>query len=268
MSEKIPCYILCYNEFLNFRTTFEYLQKIDSFVFHIIENASKYSRSHFLPYIQAKIESGEIASHYFFEQNITTNAYDTVFKLQIVTNSTSDSKYIMITDGDIMPLCPWWLEEEIEILERYPVVMCVSLQFLQPYFESIRFPPEHPLHATDRIDYTQQLAGWWGTLYRAQEFYSIVHEFIQTGRKVYDWHFQLWSAENNRHMALTKIAKAIHLTEYNYLDETDAYGKTRKQQGNEIWLQNTYSSFTYTTKGSCVRYTLCDNINFVQEILY
>lgn len=270
MSEKIPCYMLCYNEFVNFRTTFEFFQKTNLFAFHTIENPSPFSRSLFMPYIQAKIESGDILSHYFFDDNITTNAYDTVFRLQLAAGACEQSPYIMITDSDILPLHPRWVEEEKSILETYPEVMCVSMPLLRPYFETPAYEETDPCRPVDRKDYFQQWTGWWGSLYRTQEFYAIVQEFMRTGRKVYDWHFQLWSQENNRQMASTKMSKCIHLTDYNYLDDTDSYGVWKTQQDNSIWLQNTYSTFTHTTKDACVKYELNPNSDrsFTKRILY
>ncbi len=72
---KIPCFVMTYFEFDNFKKTIEELSKYeDQLDLKIVENKSKYTENKFAPYIKGLIKKGIVTEYFLFSENITNNA--------------------------------------------------------------------------------------------------------------------------------------------------------------------------------------------------
>lgn len=222
---KIPCYVVAFFEFNNFKKTMECLLKKNEFLdIKVIENNSKYSETKFKPYILDLIKQGKVSEYFLFDNNVCSGIAKTLYPLIAADNNPSP--YKMFTDGDLTIEEKNWLEEEIAILEQneevYAVGVDLSLDNLPNIEGADKWVP--PARVIEGKNYAEGYTGGWFWLFRKNDFADVINHIKNNDLRYVDVSFHRYCTRVlNKKWARTKIAKARHLTWDNYVDPNDEY---------------------------------------------
>src|SRR6516162_2920645 len=124
LDKRIPAIVFAYYDLGMLRATLDHLTPLnDRLTLTVVENPSLHTESSLRPYLSTLLEQGKIDRYILFHDNITNNALEIIFDDRLVPFSSS--RYVFLTDGDVVPDNPGWLDEQRAILERHPeVVIC------------------------------------------------------------------------------------------------------------------------------------------------
>ena len=265
INQKIPCLILVYRNIEIIQECINYLldfkNKLDLYV---VENHSINTDKFIKPWILDLVESSSIKKYFLFSQNISNNALETVFGSDELDLNTIDSKYILFTDGDTLPLDSNWLSEELSILSNNSEVFCCSLTLdesnlpVESFPESVDWVPP-PL--SENSQYIEGHTGLHFLLIKKDDFVDFMKYKNLTNQKYRDSVMHNYCYQIYRKWAKTKKARAKHLTWDLYQDRENAYTKlkTSKTQ-DEIWSHNFYSSFEVYEKSYYMKYETPDSV--------
>lgn len=255
---KIPCYILIYRNFERNKESLDFFIKYnDKLDITIIENKSDYTYTLFKPYIDELVKTNKIKRYVIFDENIASNAFGEIIEHDLSELNQYDM--IMITDGDIISEDNNWIEEEINIVNNNPEVLCCGMPLSMVNFPKIpefqkNKPPESSIISGK--DYYEGDLGWCALLFTMDKFLES-YTWVKRYFKIFlDGYFQLFCLLSHYKFARTKNALAYHLTwdDYSYPDKNE-YGKWKLSLSyKEIWLKKQTSSFTIYTNKNCVFY--------------
>jgi hypothetical protein len=223
----------------------------------VIENKSNYTDTQIKPYIKRLLEQDKISKYYYFEKNITNNAFETVIDLEI--NNFKDSKYIILTDGDLYVKNDNWLVEEIEILEKYPEVFACAISLDDSNLPIKNFPDaykwlEPPIE--EYKDYIEAYTGVHLLLLRTNDFINYWKYREKKNLTFVDstMHYYCYQVAQKK-WARTKNNKAIHITWDRYNDLNHPYTQLKLSKTlQETWFHNEYSSYELHTNTSIIRH--------------
>jgi hypothetical protein len=122
--ERIPTFILIWLDHEAVKPMIEACAKYPQLQLIVVENRSRFTDTHIRPYLVEQVKEGVIDQYYVYDKNIASNSM-----MQVRRNHKeliAASKYIITTDGDIIPFADKWLEKQIELMEKYPRVHAVS----------------------------------------------------------------------------------------------------------------------------------------------
>lgn len=248
--KRIPCYVLIFDQVdiikqtLSFLT--QYANKLDLI---IIENPSANT-----PQIKELVgELGRarlIKRYYLFDQNILANAFDIVLNRE--HEIIQASRFVLVTDGDLISE-KGWLDEELRILRRRrDVFACgVSLDMANlplASFPSAQdwIPPDMDAHS----DYFEAYTGAHLLLFRGNELAGFLNWKNANNGYFIDGEMHRYCYEQvHKKWARTKRSKAYHLTWDLYLDKENSYTRHKVERSfKDTWYHRataSYHSFEY-----------------------
>jgi hypothetical protein len=183
-----------------------------------------------------------------FDHNISNNAIPIVYKHSIVDLS---SKYILVTDGDLVPQ-DGWHEEQCNILERCSEVFACAIGLSDANLPITTFPEAKswvppPSRETDL--YREADTGHHLVLMRTTDFVGYMNHATKHGTKYVDTEMHRYCRSNGKRWVTTKNTKAIHLTWNSYNNLEHPYTKLKLSKSLvEHWNHSKSSDFTVYTK--------------------
>lgn len=122
--KKIPCIVLVYKEVDIVKKSLDFFASLSKYIdVIVIENPSN-NTDEIRNHVFSLAKNGKIKKYYLFESNVTNNAFDIVLENELT--SWSKSKYLIVSDGDVVVDNPKaWLKETLRTL-RYKNVFCVG----------------------------------------------------------------------------------------------------------------------------------------------
>lgn len=243
---KIPCYVLVYDQI-------EIINKsLDSLSYHsnileivVIENRSinTFKISHYINHLMKK---GIVARYYQFNDNISNNAYEVVLEKEI--RKITRSKYVIVTDGDLIARSQNWLYEQLKILKNNNDVFACGISLDMSNLPIKTFPQAKewiPQIISEHPDYYENNTGCHLLLMRGRELAKFMSWRRKKKLPFLDQHIHTYCYEIlNKKWVRTKKAKARHLTWdlYNNLSHEYTRRKISKTKA-ELWAHNNYSDF-------------------------
>jgi len=248
--KKIPCYILVFDQTEIIKKTLDSLvKKVDKLDIVIVENPSK-NTSHIKKYIEELGVRGLVKRHYLFEKNITNNALRMIFLEE--RKLIKKSKYMILTDGDLVPDNENWLEEEIEILKQHRDVFGCGISLDMSNLPLETFPDAVgwiPPDKQEFDDYYEALTGGHLVIMRGKEFdmfstWRDQHKLPQIDGQMHRFAYEVL----HKKWARTKRSKAYHLTWDLYHDKNHPYTRMKMEKSfQETWHHAEESPFTLTS---------------------
>ena len=246
---KIPIYVVAFFMFDNFKKCMESLITYKDYLdIKIIENDSKYSKTHFMPYIKDLIKKGIVSEYFYFEKNINNNAFAEVFNT--VNFDELKSPYIMVTDGDL-EFDFGFLEEEIEIIQKNKEVFCVGTDLYTSNLPKIKGAENWILKPKRQWfkNYNKGLTGIWGLLFKKENFLSALQYIKNEGMIIVDDNLHKYARKRKLVWARTMKNKAWHLTWNNYGDKNNEYAQFKRTKTfDEHWKTLQKCEFVLYTK--------------------
>jgi tetratricopeptide (TPR) repeat protein len=261
---KIPCVILIYYNTDIIQTSVEALSKrADILDIYIIENRSQHTEKEIKPYIFNKIKEEKVKKYFLFETNISNNAVETIFNHQEI--DFGNSEYILLTEGDVLPLDYNWLSEQISILQADKEVFCCSVALdisnlpVKAFPESPGWLPQ-PIAETE--SYFEVGTGAQLLLFRTLEFQEFLEYRKQTNSKFRDGTMIDYCYKvKQKKWVKTKKALTKHLTWDLYHNLDHPYTKLKLSKDlNQIWNHDFYSSYEIYGKDYYARSELADGL--------
>lgn len=222
------------------------LQYSDRLDFTVVENKSIHTDSTIKPYLLKLVEDKRISRYVLFEQNITMNALKKTFDLGLV--NLSGSKYVMITDGDLVVNNADFLSEQLHIMESHPELFACGISLCTDNLPLNNYPDaEHWIsgNINEYEDYIETLTGAHLTLIRAQDFKDYLTYSTQMNHTILDvmMHEFCYKVLGKK-WGKTKISKAVHLTWDIYGDSNHPYQKWKSQMNlHELFIHDHYCPY-------------------------
>jgi hypothetical protein len=247
--KKIPCFVLIFHEVDIIKQSLNFMVKFaDRLDLILVENPSPHS-----PQIgEFTAELGKqslIKRHYLFETNITGNAMDTVLNKESAL--IKKSRFMILTDGDLVCDDSDWLDEEIAILDRHPDVLACGVSLDRSNLPLKTFPDAKnwlPDDVAETEHYYETITGCHLLLVGGGDFYDFLNWKNQNDLYSVDGALhQFCYQQKHRKWARTKKAKAYHLTWDLYSDKKHPY--TRLKTGKDFkqtWHHRQRASFKLT----------------------
>ncbi len=238
----IPLFILVYQELDIIKKCIESIIGDDRLDIYIIENKSKNSKE-IRKYLLNQLRKDNIKACYFFRDNISNNAYDIILdqKKYIYKNS----KYLIISDGDLQVENKEWLDEEISILKDNKVFACgVSLDMsnlpVKSFPESVDWIPS-VIKETNK--YYISNTGIHLLMIRSNEFIEAQNVLKSKQLKFLDSNFHSIADSQKMYWTRTKISTAKHLTWDLYTNKKHNYTRYKVKNKESIWNHDKISSY-------------------------
>jgi len=122
--EKIPCFVLTWMDHVGIKGLIDALAVYPQLQVIVVENRSRFTDPIIKPFLWDKVKEGVVDKYYLFDKNIGGYAMAGVRREHI--DLIAQSKYIITTDGDIIPTSGGCLEKQIALMEKYPKIHAVS----------------------------------------------------------------------------------------------------------------------------------------------
>jgi hypothetical protein len=246
-AQKIPCYVLVFDQTEIIRQSLDFLTKYtDKLDIIVIENPSK-STPDIKRYVQKLGAQHLVRRYYLFDDNITGAAYELVLRKE--QEFVGNQKFVILTDGDVTSTDTNWLSEETRIIRKHnDIFSCgVSLDKINLPIEAF---PEATQWIPDDIsvqrDFYEAYTGAHLLMFRGKELSDFLDWQKENQKNFVDGVMHAYSREQlGKKWARTKNAKAYHLTWDLYSDPNHPYTllKTNKSF-KDTWYHNKTSSYT------------------------
>lgn len=243
---KIPCIVLIYWEFDFIKTTIDYLLKYTQELdLYVVENSSKNTNTVIKPYILDLINQQKIKKYFLFDFNISNNAMEMVLNSEEL--DINDSKYILLTDGDLLPENDEWLSEQLKILENNLDVFCCGLNMtltnlpVEVIPSSVNWYPK-PLEIHE--DYEEGMTGHHFMMLRSRELKLFLKYQQKNNLKYVDSVIQAYCySVLGKKWARTKVSKVRHLKWDIVNKNYDHSYLNKKRLVRQTWYHDFYSSY-------------------------
>lgn len=259
--------IIYYKNFDHFFECLESIIDTPGCDFYVIENKSDVDVSE---RIKKYVDEGKIKKYAFFEKNIANNA-PRIFMSDGNVNF-DDYKYLVFTDGDVVP-DKGWLDENKYILDHNKEVFVISTSLYMDNLPVKNFPEAInwvPRNAIDRGDYLETITGCYFLTFRAEEYKKYVDFVLLKPYKIkgipyVDWHIHNFAKSINKKSGRTKNTKAKHLTWDYYQDLNHPY--TKEKMLPPPWNDKDSCKYTiYPEQNNPVVTVACVTYNHVKFI--
>lgn len=249
--EKIPCIVLVYYNVEIIKESLEFLLKSsDELEFIVIENKSINTEEKIKPFLMNLLNTKQISMYVEFMNNISNNALEEFFQMNII--DLSKYKNIIITDGDIKGNPQGWLDEEKNILNRHNEVFVCGADFitdnlpLQQFEDAVNWVPK-PINIYH--DYIECPTGAHLLFMKTSDLRKFFKYMKRKKLKFKDSVILDYCYKSlGKKWAKTKINKFVHLTWSVYKDLNNPYTKYKLSKSHdEFWHHNKYCDFIVHT---------------------
>ena len=231
---------------LHYKNTEHFFQCLDSLLetpncdFYVIENKSDTDITNEM---FGLISEGKIMKYVLFEENIANNA-PRIFFLERILDFL-DYKYIVYTDGDVVP-DKGWLEECKKALDNNKHLFVIGTDLymdnlpVKSFPDAISWVPNNPI---DRVDYFERATGCYCLTFRTVDLLRYLNfianaPYSVSGIVFSDWHLLNFIKSIKKQMGVTKVCKAKHLVWDYYQDRNHPYTQERLNNPRP-WSSNT-----------------------------
>jgi 5'(3')-deoxyribonucleotidase len=247
--KKILCYVLVYDQVDIIRRSLDFITSYsDKLDIVVIENPSENSAI-IKSMVQEYGVNSKIKRYYLFDENITGNAYDEVLTKELA--EINSYKYVIITDGDLIPEKGQWLKEELSIMKHSDVFACgVSLS--RANLPLTAFPDAEswiPPDLREEKDYFEAYTGGHLLMFRGKQFATFMkwknkRDLNFVDGIMHDYCYKELGMKWTR----TKHATALHLTWDLYADKDHPYTKRKLDVSfRDMWYHKRTTNFTLKT---------------------
>lgn len=242
---KIPTFILTYFDSDTIQKCINGVIDNDLLNIHIIENPSPHTeinKKYFLNLLKEK----KIAKYFLMKRNISNNAFSLILHKYMETIKVS--KYVLITDGDLVNLQKNWLQEEIRILENNPDVFVCGMKMEMQNLPITTFPDANtwiPPFIKVNEDYIEQISGVHFLLFRSTDFIECFKYLCENNKPFLDSeiHHYCYKIQCKK-WAITKHSSTYHLTWDLYANLKHPYVVNKLSKTlEETWRHNNYCSY-------------------------
>jgi len=232
---------------------------------YVIENPSQHTEKEIKPFVLDLIERGHIKKYFLTDRNITHHAT----KIVLLDNHIDflNTKYIMITNGNISTTDDTWLDKEISILEKFNNVFMTAVPISLD-----NMPPDKdgyilPMHGTTE-HYDYGFTGKHMMLFRSEEFKTMMDVILESGHYT-DADIHGYMKTRAKTCAVIFEPRFHRHTWDLYKNEDDPYIKVKENYTlDEFWRHDEYCSYTvYEFGKEPIRIEKEDRKNFVLEEL-
>ncbi len=247
--KKIPCIFLAFFDKPTIKKSLEWLIKEEVFDIHVIENFSQNTEKDIKPFLMEKLDKGEIKKYILFDQNISNNAFQVVLENEHI--DLSHSKYICLTDGDVISTGDGWLQKQIDVLETCPEVFACAIYIDDKNLPIEAFPNakiwlHKPRSITDK--YIEVATGHHMVLLETKYIKPFLKFIRERNMKYLDVSFMKFANSLKKKWTTIKDIKLVHLTWDLYSDLSHPYtvmklGKSLQNHWNHSRVSN---YFIYT----------------------
>jgi hypothetical protein len=244
----IPCFVLVYREIEIIRRSIHALACMaDRLDIQVIENPSDASDS-IRPLLDEYLASGIVKRCFFFEENITNNAFEIILGREL---EFSRHHFVLATDGDLLPLQSEWLDEELFVLQRHSEVFCIGGTLDMANLPLRTFPDAGdwiPPDIADRREYIEALTGVWFLLFRANQLNAMLRRLAENNEHFRDGIIANYCYQQlGSRWARTRHSRFIHLTWDLYQDPDHPYTRFKRDVPFHVHWQHDRSS-AYRTR--------------------
>ena len=254
----IPCVVVAYYDFENIKTTVDHLlDYVGILDLHVIENSSELTKTHIEPYFLELVHSGKVSKYFLFDRNISNNALEVVLDGGYI--DFSDSEYVMLTDGDLLPLNHGWLLEEMEIVGKSKEVFACGIRLDLGNLPTTTFPDAHRWVGAPRSEtdlYLEAPGGLHLVLLTTAELIGFLNYRKRHDLRIADFTLRHYCYEIlDKKWVTTKRSSARHLTWDRYSDLGHPYTKLKLSRSfDETWRHDSYSGFELHMRDSVSRH--------------
>ncbi|MCX7954409.1 MAG: hypothetical protein N3A01_04365 [Bacteroidales bacterium] len=245
--DKIRLYVLFFYDVEIIKRVLLFLERVkknyNSIDIVAIENKSKNSKIiHQL--VKSFIDKNIIERLYYFNKNLTNNAFELVLKIE--QNIIKKYNYICITDGDLIANNYNFLSEQIKILQDENNIVGVSISLDYRNLPTQTFPECYKWKEIDmkiKENYIEGISGIWFFTLKTNFVLSFLKYIKKRNTVFVDSQIYNFAKINNYKIVKTKYSKAIHLTWYRYQNFNHIYTKFKIRFSKKIWNHRNYSFY-------------------------
>lgn len=201
-------------------------------------------------YCSKLLRENKIFRYYLFHENIGMNAFETFFNNNEI--NLNDYKYVIVTDGDLTCTDSNWLDEEINILDKYSEnTLCCGISLdlknlpINLYSDAKSWIPKASVIGED---YEEAITGLHLLLFKVGSFINLL-SFLKKKNLIFmDRHIHTYCLSIlKKSWKRTLHAKAWHHTWDIYFDKNHPYSKIKQKSYHEIWMHGRYSAYDVCT---------------------
>lgn len=253
---RIPVVMLAYFDEPTIRHCLEGLQPLrHRLAVTLVENNSPHSaaiRRSVAPFLS----SGLVHEYLYFPENISNNAFFIALREAV---SCAEHQTIIVTDGDLTPLSPNWLDEQLRVVNVHHEVFAIGGSLCLENLPLAAFPDAGgwvPPDVADRGDYFEAYTGMHFVMFRGHELAQALSFIAEAGEKFQDSVLHKYCyGRLGRRWARTKKATFRHLTWDNYANLDHPYTRMKRSKSFvDHWSHDRYSSFEFVLRnGEAIR---------------
>lgn len=249
--EKIPCVVLVYYNVDIIKESLDFLLKLgNELEFFVIENKSINTEKEIKPYLMNLLKTKQISMYVEFLDNISNNAVEEFFEMNIIDLHKSEN--IIITDGDIKGNSLDWLSEEKSILNKHSKVFACGVDFISDNLPLRQFEDAinwivKPINIYN--DYLECPTGMHLLFMKTDELRKFLR-YMKNNKLKFKDSIILNYCYNvlGKKWAKTRNNKFIHLTWNVYSNLNNPYTKYKMSKSHdEFWYHNKYCDFIVHT---------------------
>lgn len=171
------------------------------------------------------IKLRKVLRYYLFDENVYNKALEEYIYNN--ENEISRYKYVIVTDGDLSCSDPNWLQEELDILNKYNNTFCCVTDLVMDNLPVKSHPASVGWVPSPRNigeDYIEGLSGIHLAMFRTNEFIDLINYLKSNGFIFVDIRLHEYADRHiHKKWMKTKIAKAYHYTWDTYQDLQSYY---------------------------------------------
>ncbi|HNA58407.1 MAG TPA: glycosyltransferase family A protein [Chitinophagales bacterium] len=244
--KRIPCFMLVYQNYEIICRSIEAMMNFrDQIELFIIENPSDES-IRIRERLDYYMRMGLVSKCFLFDENISNNAFEVILRKEL---NYSKYEYVLVTDGDLLPMDDDWVNEERQILRKNPEVFCIGGDLDMGNLPLNTFPDANdwmPLSKADHGDYMEAFTGAYFLMFRSSQLQSLIEYLKKHNLRFRDGVIASYCNEQvGLRWGRTKKSRFIHLTWDLYRDTNHPYTKFKREiPFSTHWNHDRYAGYT------------------------
>jgi hypothetical protein len=249
---RIPCFVLCFFDFPAIEKSLNFFSKFnDKLELVIVENPSKYTDT-IKPFILNLLKEGKIDYYYLMNENIGLNAIEMLLKKNTI--DWMNKPYIINAEGDLASNSMTWIEEEKNVLDKYPNVLACGMGVDLESFKKIdpRGAYWYPAPHADRGDYYWGLTGGGhAVMWRNKDMIDFLQYMDSVkGKYVDNYMHPFVEAVKRKEWGRTKYSLMEHYSwNYQLIDNHEYHEIKKTIPWVELFHHDRYCEYTLFQKG-------------------
>jgi predicted SAM-dependent methyltransferase len=193
------------------------------------------------------VQQDKLSKYLLFDQNIGMNTFETLFNKVV---NIDDYSYIIITDGDLTIETSGWLEEQINILDKYPDTYACGVKMSLENLPSTTLHPDadkwYPKSSKITEDYENGETGLNFLMYKSDILKQFLDFIKENQLTLMDTTMHVFcNMYLKKQWRRTRHSECYHHTWDLYKDLDDDYTKLKiSKTRDEMWFHGNFCKYS------------------------